>query len=324
MVVLPEMKIRIIGMLVAACAGVLSVEVAMAEPGPISTVRDAYASWSPDGTRIYFASTRSGNWDIWSIDADGENLTQLTENGADDHYPSVSPDGRTIAFVSSRDADEYDLFLMNADGSDQRRLDENPALDVHPMWHPGGNSLVFSSSRSDPDAENLDIYVIDVDGGGVRQLSSGSMNESLASYSADGENIIFEVQVPDDSHPLGYRVEIAVMPASGGEPTLLTEHFGTDAYPTWHAQSGKVVFASSRSRAGVPRFQIYSMDPDGKNVVRLIESSSTDARPSLSPDGKWLAFTRAAHPAEEGAMTLEIREFACTDLYCRIVDKARR
>lgn len=306
---------------IALCAAILSVDLAAAQLILVSTVKDAYASWSPDGSRIVFASNRSGNWDIWSIDTNGENLTQLTDHEADDHYPAWSPDGRMIAFVSSRETGDYDLFLMGPDGKNQRRLNRNPALDVHPLWHPNGNSLVFNSSRSDPDSDRLDIYRTDLDGGGIRRLSSGPMNESQALYTTDGEKIIFEMQVPDESHPRGYRVEIASIPASGGEPTLLTDHYGTDAYPAWHAQTGKILFASSRSRAGTPRFQLYAMDSDGKNVARLMESPFRDSRPSISPDGQLLAFTRSADPLEGGAMTLEIRKLTCTDIYCRLEDK---
>lgn len=309
-----------LGMTLVLCAVMLSGDPAAARSGPLSTVKDAYASWSPDGSQVVFASTRTGNWDIWSIDINGENLVQLTDDEADDYYPAWSPDGLTIAFVSARETGDYDLFLMDADGRNQRRLDRNPALDVHPAWHPDGGSLIFNSSRADPDSDSLDLYRIDLDGRGIRRLSSGPMNESLASYSADGERILFELQVPDDSHPLGHRVDIGMMPASGGEPTLLTNHYGTDAYPAWHPRTGKILFASSRSRAGAPRFQLYAMDPDGKNVARLVESPSSDARPSISPDGTKVAFTRAAGPREEGAVTLEIRGLECTELFCRIVD----
>lgn len=307
-------------MMMLLCALILSGGPAAASAGPISTVKDAYASWSPDGSQVVFASTRSGNWDIWSIDASGESLVQLTDNEADDYYPAWSPDGLKIAFVSDRETGDYDLFLMDANGRNQRRLDRNPALDVHPMWHPAGDALVFNSSRADADSDNLDIYRIDLHDRKVRRLSSGPMNESLASYSADGKRIIFEVQVPDESHPLGYRVDIGMMPASGGEPELLTNHYGTDAYPAWHGQTDKILFASSRSRAGATRFQLYAMDSDGSNVARLIESPFSDARPSISPDGTRVAFTRAAGPREESAVILEVRGLECTELFCRVVE----
>ena len=305
---------------IALCASLLSVATNADPSGPVSTVKDAYASWSPDGSRFVFVSTRAGNWDIWAIDANGENLMQLTDDEADDHYPAFSPDGTTIAFVSARDTGDLDLFLMDADGGNQRRLDRNPALDVHPVWHPDGESLLFNSSRADPASENLDIYRIAADGSGIRQLSSGPMNESLATYTHDGERIIFEMQVPDEMHPLGYRVEIASMPASGGEPTLLTEHFATDAYPASHPQTGKILFASSRSRAGARRFQIYAMDADGRNVVRLVESPFTDARPFISPDGTEVAFTRSADLQENGAMSIVILPLDCSGVFCGIPD----
>ena len=88
-----------------------------------------YPSWSPDGKRIAFVSTRDGwgNSNIYVMDADGSNQQRLTDGPNGDRYPSWSPDGQRIAFASIRDGNVMpEIYVMNADGSNQRRLTRTP------------------------------------------------------------------------------------------------------------------------------------------------------------------------------------------------------
>jgi len=78
---------------------------------------------SPDGQKVVFMSRRKGNWDIYRVDIDGENLIQLTTDEADDGLPVWSPDGKMVAFVSNRDG-IWEMWVMDADGDDQRPLFE--------------------------------------------------------------------------------------------------------------------------------------------------------------------------------------------------------
>jgi TolB protein len=88
--------------------------------------------WSPDGTKIVFSSTRAGNDEIFMINADGTNPTNITRNKAADWAPRWSPDGTKIAFVSDRGG-ESKLCIMNADGGDVTCL--TPAFSW-PAWRP--------------------------------------------------------------------------------------------------------------------------------------------------------------------------------------------
>ena len=72
--------------------------------------KDYSPSWSPDGSKIAFSSSRDGNYEIYVMDADGSNQTNLTNNSANDSGPSWSPDGSKIAFSSSRD-----VYIMDVD-----------------------------------------------------------------------------------------------------------------------------------------------------------------------------------------------------------------
>jgi len=96
---------------------------------------DSSPAWSPDGTRIAFASCRGGNTDIFVKNADGTKVRRLTDNLAGDRQPCWSPDGKKIAFASERDGN-WEIYVMNADGTEQQRLTNNPARDMSPAWSP--------------------------------------------------------------------------------------------------------------------------------------------------------------------------------------------
>lgn len=96
---------------------------------------DADPAWSPDGSRIAFASQRTGNWDIFVVSAQGGPAQQLTTNPSDDQAPAWSPDGTQIVFGDKRD-DLSELYLINADGSNERRLTNHPEdFDGIPAWN---------------------------------------------------------------------------------------------------------------------------------------------------------------------------------------------
>jgi Tol biopolymer transport system component/actin-like ATPase involved in cell morphogenesis len=101
---------------------------------------DADPAWSPDGTRIAFASQRNPDapqtpkdWDIYVVSAQGGTPQRLTTDPSDDQDPSWSPDGTKIAFGSKRD-ETSEIYVMNADGSNQTRLTNHPGFDGHAAW----------------------------------------------------------------------------------------------------------------------------------------------------------------------------------------------
>ncbi len=100
-----------------------------------SEALEMFPSWSPDGTRILFASEQDGSMELYTVDVADGSLTRLTYNSATDWNPAWSPDGTRIVFASDRDGDA-EIYVMNADGTNQRRLTFNPAVDAYPSWQP--------------------------------------------------------------------------------------------------------------------------------------------------------------------------------------------
>jgi dipeptidyl aminopeptidase/acylaminoacyl peptidase len=155
---------------------------------------DELPAWSPGWTWLTFVSDRTGNADIFAIRADCNavrsderdcGLVQLTDDPADDLLPAWSPDGRWIAFVSTRDGNP-EIYLMRRDGSDLRRLTDDPGGDWRPAWLPDGSGLVFTSNR----AGSNDLYRLTLDEdmrpGDLTQLTASPGDERDPSVAPDG------------------------------------------------------------------------------------------------------------------------------------------
>src|SRR5262249_52277723 len=112
---------------------------------------DADVTTDPAGKWLAFSSTRhSEHADIYLQRVDGASVIQLTSDPADDAQPVFSPDGKHIAFCSTRGGN-WDLYVMDTDGRNVQQLTSTPAQEMHPSFSPDGTRLAYSalSSRSD-------------------------------------------------------------------------------------------------------------------------------------------------------------------------------
>ncbi len=124
-----------------------------------SDTNNGMPAFSPDAKRIVFRSARSGNFDIYLMDADGSNLIQLTNDEAKDNFPVFAPSGDAIAFSSDRDSKldalgfkSFDNYIMklNPDGTpgELTRITDDPGHDAHPNFSPDGKWIVYTSERA--------------------------------------------------------------------------------------------------------------------------------------------------------------------------------
>jgi len=127
---------------------------------------DAYPSWSPDGSKILFQSTRDGNWEIYTMNPDGTGQTRLTTDPAADTYATWSPTGSWITFHSQRGGGS-DIYKIRADGSSETRLTADPDWDWGPSWSHDSTKITFQTSRDG----NSEIYVMNADGSSQIRLT---------------------------------------------------------------------------------------------------------------------------------------------------------
>ena len=231
-------------------------------------------------SRIVFASNRDGDWDIYSMNVNGDKLAQLTNHPASDEYPACSPNGRRIVFASERGVTR-DLYVMDSDGNNVLRLTQDNFFAARVSWSPDGTKIAFSSFCK----FNCDIFTMDADGNNRTILAKHDWQDVRPSWSPDGSKIAF-VSFRDGG--LNDPLHIFVMNADGTERRNLTGDTGlTNSWdPTWSPDGHKIAFDSRRLFKGD---DIYVITAEGKNLERLTEGGNSWS-PVYSPDGTKIAF----------------------------------
>jgi len=242
------------------------------------------ASWSPDGRRIVYQSTRDGRSDVYVMDMSTGSVRRLSDSRGFNGYPTLSPDGRWIAYESSRDGIEArpdppgyyyrEIYLVREDGSDLHRLLTVHAVQFGAAWSPASDRIAFASDR----AGAFDLYTVAPDGSGLRQLTHHESSGGFATYprwSTDGSRIAFSSAATGSDHSSIYWI-----PADGGEPHRVTNDPAAqwDGWPDWSPNSRWIVF--TRNERGL---QLFATSPDGGPPVQLTSDAGDKDQPRWRP-----------------------------------------
>ena len=252
-------------------------------PTPRNSVSSANECLGPSiGGRIAFASDRSGNPDIYIMNADGSGPTRLTTDPGIEDFPSLSPDGSKIVFT--RDSR---IYVMNSDGTGQNALTSFPT-DAEPKFSPDSSKIVFTSFRDN----TLEIYVMNANGSNPTRLTNNSAADFSPIFSPDGQKIAFTSERDG-------QYEVYIMDADGTDQTRLTTSTnGRDSLnPTFSPDGARIAFESARIGN---KARIFIMNADGSNQTQLTFTSPSsldenDIAPSFSPDGTSIAFYTSRH-----------------------------
>jgi Tol biopolymer transport system component len=259
------------------------------------------AQTSPEG-RIAFNSYKSGDGDIYVVNADGTGESNVTGaqplgEGHDDQGPDWSPNGQQIAFTRYRFNEGADVFVINPDGSGLRAVTEEqgtferPILNSQPDWAPDGSKLAFGSNREG----NLEIWLIDLDGTDAEQLTftSPPARNIQPSWSPDGSKLAFV------STRGGGGQDVFVMSADGTGVDNLTDSTSADTnywHPTWSPTGESIAYTRTDTRLtpeeSVSQSDIWISNPSGEGAVNVTDSPANEYNPSFSPDGSQISFAR--------------------------------
>ena len=231
---------------------------------------DYHPDWSPDGTKIAFASSREGGrFQIYVMDADGMNVIRLTDGRWQKRDPDWSPDGKQIAFSVDDFVDH--IAVMDADGRNRVKLEDQAR---HPDWSPDGGQIAFVSGRDG----GSEIYVIGVDGQGRKRVTHDLAPKRYPSFSPDRRRIAYE-----DGRD-GLFFDINVVDADGGNRKKLEDKA---MYPSW-SPDGQVIayFVSDGIWPANFRATIHLMAFNGRYIRQLSGGrNAIDLEPDISPLG---------------------------------------
>jgi Tol biopolymer transport system component len=224
-------------------------------------IRDAYSpAWSPDGTRLAFVSSRSGDEEIYVARANGAGITRLTVLTGPDLSPAWSSDGKQLAW--SR---QGEIWTMRAFGPDKRRVvGKAQAWHEHysPSWH--GARIVYSSNRVSN--FNTELFAVPAKRLTFTKGGDGVLgDDSMPDFSPDGRRIVFTSNRDQQG-------EIYVMNADGSGPKRLTRRAGDDWLPRFSPDGTKIVFWQLPNR-------LWTMNADGTGLRKLATGTDADWRP---------------------------------------------
>ena len=257
------------------------------------------------GERIAFGAFKDGQWDIFSVSPQGDDLRQLTHDVYEDDQPAYSPDGTRLAYASQRN-DNWDIYLLDLRTGTERQLTRHPDYDGDPSWHPNGRQIAFESYRNG----DLDIWLMDlsladspIPQGGLREPQSNDVPVNLTADSPAGD---FGPAWHDQGEVIffaswsGGNNDIWSLNLETGERKQLTSSEAADSQPTWDAAGERLAF----TRNTLGDRDIFSLADSSAEAGQYLWLGSL-SQPAFSPDGKSIVGVYQSH---NGAQLVKLDE----------------
>lgn len=218
---------------------------------------DMYPVFDPTGTKVAFASQRTGNWDVFVVEtANPATAWQVTQSPGDDIHPSWSPDGRYLAYCARARDEDWQLWLVDVKTHGFTNL--GPGM--YPEWSPAGDLILFQKPRFRSGGW-FGVWTIKPDGSAVTEIVSSEKWAAInPTWSPDGKHIAFASVNKSPEAQAESRAwagdDIWIVNADGSGLYQLTTDEGPEWNPTWSVD-GRIYFVSRRDGTQ----NIYSVRP---------------------------------------------------------------
>jgi Tol biopolymer transport system component len=233
---------------------------------------------SVEDPSMEFHATADAKMNLLAVmNPDGSGITDLHINGYD---PSVSPDGRQIAFCSLRDNQYSQIYVVNADGTGEKRLTNISTGDsCGPAWSRDGKRIAFYSFALPHPSRNPAIWVMDPDGKNMKRIAERGLSPS---WSPNDKQIAFASNADGKFH-------IYLVNTDGSGVRQLTKSKAEESSPAWSPSGEEIAFVSERDSE---QPALFTVGADGSEPQRLVFSKHQDfCFPAWSLDGKTIAFS---------------------------------
>lgn len=216
-------------------------------------------------------------------------FTLSADNASWLRYPSISPDGKTIAFSY-----KGDIYIVDSEGGEARQLTSNPAYDYSPVWSPDGKVLAFASDRYG----NFDIFTVPVGGGAPFRVTTHSAKETPWTFTPDGKSLIFTARIQDPAEsalfPKATMTELYSVSVNGGryEQVLATpaeevSFIGNNgSFVYQDCKGGENIWRKHHTSSITRDIWMYN----GTMHTKLTSFEGEDRSPRVSADGNTVYF----------------------------------
>lgn len=225
---------------------------------------------------------------IATVNADGTGSRDgvITE-GPQNRDPSWAPDGRRLAFTSTRDGNE-EIYVYDTDTGAQTRITFDAARDRDPAWSPDGTRLAFASTRDG----NPEIYLVSASGGFPTRLTFNPADDRQPAWSSTGAIAFASDRIND--------FDLYAMADDGSGLRRLTDADGPDLDPSWSPAGDQLAFAHAGTGGN---FDVRVIDADGANTRPLVASPADEHFPAWSPDGTRIAYVTGTGGGQYASVT---------------------
>jgi Tol biopolymer transport system component len=245
---------------------------------------DGYSgiAFAPDDT-IVFTSPRSGNVDLWSMNADGGSQQQLTANaGSLNRSPHVTPDGRYIVFVSSRTGTKH-IWRMDANGRNATRLTDSPFEEDSVFLSADGQWVYYVAF-----SEKRESMKVSISGGNSVRVS-GDLSAWDVIPSPDGKLLACGVYIEKSEKPW----KVAVMSSENGEQLRLLDIPAFRGVKRWTSDSKSIIYING------PTAELWQQPIDGRPPTRFLTLSNERLYNfDISPDFQKIAYSLGNESSE--------------------------